>query len=163
MPRAPSRAATPAPPPALAADPVEAEPGISRIDQPSRRTHGWFARVYLGGKTLAKFFADRASGGVRPALAAARAHRQLVLAAAAGHADTGMGQLYLTRMDYPRARGWWVRVSAGNGRLVTRLFSDSEFGGPDGARTAAGHWRDAVAVHHGLVRKPAGPAPAADL
>lgn len=135
------------------------EAGISRIDQPSKRTHGWFARVYLGGKTLAKFFADKSLGGTRPALAAARAHRTAVLAAARGEAATGLGSMYVTRMDYPRAKGWWVRVSVGNGKLVTRLFSDSEFGSPDAARAAAGHWRDAIAVHHGLGSKPGARGP----
>ncbi len=140
---------------------LESEAGISRIDQPAKRTHGWFARVYLGGKTFSKFFADKALGGVRPALLAARTHRAAVLAASRGEAKTGLGGLYITRMDYARAKGWWVRVSVGNGRLVTRLFSDSEFGSSEGARAAAGHWRDAVAVHHGLGAKPAGRGPKA--
>ena len=139
--------------------PLGSEAGVSRIDQPSKRTHGWFARVYLGGKTFSKFFADKALGGVRPALLAARAHRAAVLAASRGEAATGLGGLYVTRMDYARAKGWWVRVSIGNGKLLTRLFSDSEFGSPEGARAAAGHWRDAVAIHHGLGAKPAGRGP----
>jgi hypothetical protein len=48
--------------------------GISRIDQPSRRTHGWFVRVYEGKKTrVARLFSDQKHKGIGPALEAALA------------------------------------------------------------------------------------------
>ncbi|MBC8162926.1 MAG: hypothetical protein H7Z42_17090 [Roseiflexaceae bacterium] len=51
--------------------------GISRIDQPSRRTHGWFVRVYEGKRTrVARLFSDQKHKGIGPALEAALAfHR----------------------------------------------------------------------------------------
>jgi hypothetical protein len=49
-------------------------PGISRIDQPSHRTHGFFVRVSRRGKIHSAFFTDKKHGGREPALAAAQAH-----------------------------------------------------------------------------------------
>lgn len=49
-------------------------PGISRIDQPSHRTHGFFVRVHQLGKIHSAFFADKKHGGRKQALAAAQAH-----------------------------------------------------------------------------------------
>jgi hypothetical protein len=48
--------------------------GISRIDQPSHRTHGFFVRVARKRKIHSAFFADKKHGGREPALVAARAH-----------------------------------------------------------------------------------------
>ncbi len=55
--------------------------GISRIDQPSTRTHGWFVRLnYQGrrdgtyGPRHQKFFGDATYGGKRKALQAAQAY-----------------------------------------------------------------------------------------
>lgn len=52
--------------------------GISRIDQPSTRTHGWFVRVGYHerrdgsyGPRHTKFFGDISHGGKRKALLAA--------------------------------------------------------------------------------------------
>lgn len=49
-------------------------PGISRIDQPSHRTHGFFVRVHCRGKIHSAFFADKKHGGRKPAFAAAQKH-----------------------------------------------------------------------------------------
>jgi hypothetical protein len=49
-------------------------PGISRIDQPSHRTHGFFVRVHFRGKTHSAFFADKKFGGKKAALTAAKKH-----------------------------------------------------------------------------------------
>lgn len=49
-------------------------PGISRIDQPSHRTHGFFVRVSSQGRVHSAFFADRKHGGRARALAAAQKH-----------------------------------------------------------------------------------------
>lgn len=46
--------------------------GISRIDQPDKKNHGWFARVTFKGERRSKWFADRQYGGVPRALDAAR-------------------------------------------------------------------------------------------
>jgi hypothetical protein len=42
--------------------------GISRIDQPERKTHGWYVRVRFNGKQCAKFFSDESNGGREEAL-----------------------------------------------------------------------------------------------
>lgn len=53
----------------------------------------------------------------------------------------------ITRLD-PRnskkaaaTRGWWVRIQR-NGKVTSRLFSDSQYGGIPGALEAAMAWRD---------------------
>ncbi|HVH68468.1 MAG TPA: hypothetical protein VM716_11405 [Gemmatimonadales bacterium] len=59
--------------------------GISRIDQPSTRTHGWFVRAGFSRRpdgTYAprhrKFFGDVSHGGKRRALQAAQAYLAIV-------------------------------------------------------------------------------------
>jgi hypothetical protein len=42
---------------------LEKHKDIARIDQESKRTHGWYVRVRFLGKTHSKFFSDRKSGG----------------------------------------------------------------------------------------------------
>jgi hypothetical protein len=54
-------------------------PGISRIDQPSHRTHGFFLRAARQGKIFSGFFSDKAYGGRAQALAAAQEHRVKLL------------------------------------------------------------------------------------
>lgn len=49
--------------------------GISRIDQPSRNTFGWYVRVMFNKKTRCKFFSDKAHGSRKKALEAAIEYR----------------------------------------------------------------------------------------
>jgi hypothetical protein len=56
-------------------------PGISRIDQPSTRTHGWFVRAQFydrpngkNGPRHQKYFGDFSHGGKQAALRAAQAY-----------------------------------------------------------------------------------------
>jgi hypothetical protein len=49
--------------------------GISRIDQPEKKNHGWYVRVTYKGKTEQKFFADKAHGSKPKALKMAQEHR----------------------------------------------------------------------------------------
>ncbi len=128
---------------------VKGGPGISRIDQPERRTFGWFARVYFPGRTLSKFFPDLSHGGLKRALIAAQAYRDQILTAAEGKARLRLGSKYVTRMEYDRVKGWWVRVPDGKGKIVNRLFSDADHGGPAEARREAELWRDVLALHFG--------------
>ena len=44
---------------------------IARIDQESKRTHGWYVRVRFKGKTHSKFFSDTKNGGRNLSLQAA--------------------------------------------------------------------------------------------
>jgi hypothetical protein len=48
---------------------------IARIDQVSKKTHGWYVRVRYLGKTNSKFFSDKKCGGRSSALLAAIAWR----------------------------------------------------------------------------------------
>src|SRR3982751_3674224 len=52
---------------------------ISRIDQPEKHNHGYYVRVTRNGKTQAKFFPDKSSGGKRAALRLAKAHHAELL------------------------------------------------------------------------------------
>jgi len=54
-------------------------PGISRIDQPEKRTHGFFVRLSRKGKRYSGFFGDKGHGGRGRALKAAEAYYQKLL------------------------------------------------------------------------------------
>ncbi len=54
-------------------------PGISRIDQPEKRTHGFFVRLQRQGKMYPGFFGDKSHGGRAQALEAAQAYYQKLL------------------------------------------------------------------------------------
>jgi hypothetical protein len=49
--------------------------GICRIDQPSKKTHGWYVRVSFNKKQRSKFFADDRSGGKEQGLKRAVEYR----------------------------------------------------------------------------------------
>ena len=55
-------------------------PGISRIDQPAKRTHGFFVRLWRKGRLHTAFFTDLRYGGKRKAFAAAQEHYRMLLA-----------------------------------------------------------------------------------
>jgi len=55
-------------------------PGISRIDQPAKRTHGFFVRLRRRGKVHSAFFTDQRYGGRKRALTAAQKHYRKLLA-----------------------------------------------------------------------------------
>jgi len=71
-------------------------PGICRIDQPEKRTHGFFVRVARKGKIHSAFFTDHKHGGKAQALAAAQQHRQQLLA----------------KLGLPsqKSRRWWAEI-----------------------------------------------------
>ena len=54
---------------------LEKHKDIARIDQESKRTHGWYVRVRFQGKTHSKFFSDKKCGGRYSSLLAAIAWR----------------------------------------------------------------------------------------
>ena len=54
---------------------VEKHKDVARIDQESKRTHGWYVRVRFKGKTYSKFFSDGKCGGRYSSLLAALAWR----------------------------------------------------------------------------------------
>lgn len=54
---------------------LEKHKDVARIDQESKRTHGWYVRVRFYGKTYSKFFSDKKNGGRYSSLLAALAWR----------------------------------------------------------------------------------------
>ena len=54
--------------------------GITRIDQPDKKNHGYYVRITHKGKSHQKYFPDKASGGKNKAMAAAKAYRDDILA-----------------------------------------------------------------------------------
>lgn len=48
---------------------------VTRIDQPSKQTFGWYVRVRFQGKTHCKFFSDKKCGGRDSSLSGAIAWR----------------------------------------------------------------------------------------
>jgi hypothetical protein len=55
-------------------------PCVSRIDQPSHLTHGFFVRLQRKGKIHTAFFKDKKHGGRARALAVAQAHQRKLAA-----------------------------------------------------------------------------------
>jgi hypothetical protein len=53
--------------------------GITRIDQPEKKNHGFYVRITHLGKTHQKYFPDKSSGGRAKALRLAREHRSRLL------------------------------------------------------------------------------------
>jgi recombination protein RecR len=54
--------------------------GITRIDQPEKKHHGFYVRTTHRGNTHQKYFPDKSSGGKTKALKLARAYRDELLA-----------------------------------------------------------------------------------
>lgn len=57
---------------------LEKHKDVARIDQESKRTHGWYVRVRFMGKTHSKFFSDGKYGGRYSSLLTALAWRDQV-------------------------------------------------------------------------------------
>ncbi|MFV0439661.1 MAG: AP2 domain-containing protein [Desulfopila sp.] len=57
---------------------LEKHKDIARIDQESKRTHGWYVRVRFLGKTHSKFFSDKKCGGRYSSLLSAISWRDKV-------------------------------------------------------------------------------------
>lgn len=49
---------------------------------------------------------------------------------------------HITRMDYPRSKGWWVRIYASREVLSQQMFSDGIYGGSRKALAVAKAWRN---------------------
>ncbi len=54
--------------------------GISRIDQPDKKNHGFYVRITHNGTLYQRYFPDKASGGKNKALGKAKAYRDEVVA-----------------------------------------------------------------------------------
>lgn len=76
--------------------------GISRIDQPSHHTHGFYVRVSHRGKIHSAFFSDKKYGGQEQAFTAAQVYH-LKLRQALG-------------MPRKSTRRWWAETVRRRGR-----------------------------------------------
>jgi hypothetical protein len=54
--------------------------GITRIDQPDKKNHGFYVRITHEGERYQKYFPDKSNGGKTKALNAAKAYRDGILA-----------------------------------------------------------------------------------
>ena len=54
--------------------------GITRIDQPGKKNHGFYVRITHKGKTHQKYFPDKSCGGKSKALKEARKFRDALVA-----------------------------------------------------------------------------------
>ncbi|CAN5640817.1 hypothetical protein BH11PLA2_BH11PLA2_15630 [soil metagenome] len=129
----------------MAKRPRRSEPGISRIDQPERRTFGWFVRVSAHGHLLSKFFPDRTHGSKPKAFAAAKKHRDKVRSTLLGSMKAKPTSEGLKRFDTVRDKGWTVQVDD-----RVRQFSDTKHGGPAATKAVAASYRKTLLAHLGL-------------
>jgi len=111
--------------------------GLTRMDYPQHGSVGWMARVYAGGRSVTRFWADDAHGGPEAALRKAvdwrDATRQTV-----ERLPRRRGRGWrLVRVDRPEHKNVGYFAYAGDRR---RYFSDSVYGGPGGAQAAAEAW-----------------------
>lgn len=53
--------------------------GITRIDQPEKKNHGYYVRITHRGETQQKYFPDKSNGGKKRALILAKAYRNRLL------------------------------------------------------------------------------------
>lgn len=108
--------------------------GITRMDYDRDGSHGWMARVYSGGATITRYYADGTYGGMEAALQRALAWRD----AQRQHITPRQrSSKRITRIDRPAWHnvGWFAWVEG-----QRRYFSDAAHGGPDGAKAAAEAW-----------------------
>jgi hypothetical protein len=93
---------------------------ISRIDNPRKRTHGWYVRIQFNGQSHAKFFSDINYGSSEEALQAALEHRneleaqmgkprteRYVIGRLHQHNNTGVpGVIRMYKRERKRGRGY---------------------------------------------------------
>jgi len=107
--------------------------GLTRMEYPDN--WGWMARVYAGGRSFTRFFADTKHGGpeaaLRKAIAWRDAQRLLV-----GIPQRRQRTWRIVRIDRPE----WKNVGYFAYADQRRYFSDAAYGGAEGARAAAEAW-----------------------
>lgn len=104
---------------------------IARIDQESKRTHGWYVRVRFEGKTHSKFFSDKKCGGRYSSLLSAiawrdnteqslgklRTNKHVVTV---GHSGTGVVGVRLNK-DKNRYEVSWVTPQGKQGKTSVSI------------------------------------------
>ncbi|MDF1860713.1 MAG: AP2 domain-containing protein [Verrucomicrobiales bacterium] len=117
--------------------------GITRIDQPEKKNHGYYVRITHKGKGHQKYFPDKASGGKSKALKAAKEHRDKLLSKmpkykqeAAAKKKRRIKQSGVTGVTHvvsnsPKGKTyqyWQAAWVDGGGKRKTAKFSISRYG-----------------------------------
>jgi hypothetical protein len=145
--------------------------GISRIDQPAKRNHGWFVRVTLNGVVQSRFFADKSCGGKSVALDLARSHRDSLVKRLPRERLQALnrrrrnvkqsGVKGITHVVTQDQRGtsyeyWQAAWTGRDGRRHTAKFSVNEYGDRKALDMARKHLSDlGVVVARRTAGKPA--------
>lgn len=77
---------------------------ITRIDQPSKNTYGWFVRIRRDGRQISRFFSDKKHGGKEHALTRAKTYRDKNLSEWQGFAKNHDRKMHLgkeSNIGYP--------------------------------------------------------------
>ncbi len=132
--------------------------GISRIDQPEKKNHGYYVRITHRGKTTQKFFPDKSLGGKSKALTAARKFRDSIVRKlpkfkqeAASREKRRVLKSGVTGVTHvvSRAKGrndyayWQAAWTDSRGRRRTAKFSISRYGNAKALAMAKKALRDA--------------------
>ena len=134
---------------------LEKHKDIARIDQPEKRTHGWYVRVRFCGKTHSKFFSDKKCGGRYSSLLSALAWRDQIEGSlgklrtdkhvvTVSHTDTGVvGVRFNERLN--RYEVSWVTP---NGKQGKTSVSVSRHGREKAFDIACGIRKEKEAARH---------------
>ncbi|MEX2579091.1 MAG: hypothetical protein WD342_08530 [Verrucomicrobiales bacterium] len=136
--------------------------GITRIDQPEKKNHGYYVRITHRGKSYQKYFPDKALGGKTKALNAAREHRNALLAKmprykqeAAAKKKRRIKQSGITGVTHVVSRSpkgktyeyWQAAWVDGGAKRKTAKFSISRYGDDKALTMARKARRDGVKNH----------------
>jgi hypothetical protein len=132
---------------------------ISRIDQPSKKNHGYYVRITHRSKGIAKYFPDKKSGGKTKALKLAREYRDAQLkkmprykqeaAARKRRTIPQSGSTGVTHVVSKAAVGksyeyWQAAWQDSKGKRCTAKFSISRYGTKKALTMAKAARRDAT-------------------
>jgi len=126
--------------------------GISRIDQPEKRNHGFYVRITHRGSTVQKYFPDQSNGGKDQALLRAQEFRDSIIselpmgkqqqAARPRRATLTSGVTGVTHVVSRDGNGqiryeyWQGAWTLPDGRRRTRKFSIGRYGQEEALRLA---------------------------
>ncbi len=120
--------------------------GITRIDQPEKKNHGYYVRITHRGQTNQKYFPDKSLGGKSKSLSAARAYRDKLLAKLPKYKQeqasrkrrnvlksgvTGVTHVVSRSGDNKTYEYWQAAWVDGEGKRRTAKFSISRYGSDD--------------------------------
>lgn len=133
--------------------------GISRIDQPEKRNHGFYVRISFGGQQHSKYFPDKSNGGKDIALVNAQKFRDSIISnlpldrqkratspsrAIPKSGVVGVTHLSTKRGDYEYTY-WQGAWTLPDGRRRTKKFSIKYYGNREALRLAIKVRKNALA------------------